>query len=52
MRDFWQTSLFDGIYAHAMIPTYLRFAALLSFLKVVDPASEDPNDRLRKVRFL
>ena len=35
-----------------MIPSRMRFEALLCFLKVVDHEQEDPNDRLRKVRYL
>ena len=53
MEDYWcTTSLFDGNYARTMIPSHKRFKALLSFRKVVDSANEDPNDRLRKVRYL
>lgn len=39
-------------YARSMISSYKRFQALISFLKVTNPHDEDPNDRLRKIRFL
>ena len=53
MGDYWSTeSLFDGNYARSMIPSRKRFKALLTFLKIVDHEQEDPDDRLRKVRFL
>lgn len=53
LKMYWSTaSLLHGTWARAMIPTYLRFKALLAFLHVVDPDSENPDDKLRKVRFL
>ena len=53
MEEYWSTdSLFDGNYARSMISSRTRFKALLTFLKVVDHDQEDPDDRLRKVRFL
>ena len=53
VKDYWCTeSLFDGNYVRSMIPSRMRFEALLCFLKVVDHEQEDPNDRLRKVRYL
>ena len=53
IRDYWrQTSLYNGNYARLMIPTCERFNALLTFLKVVDHTTEEPDDRLCKVRYL
>ena len=53
VKDYWCTeSLFDGNYVRSMIPSRMRFEALLCFWKVVDHEQEDPNDRLRKVRYL
>ena len=46
-KDYWCTSsLFSSNYARLMIPSYKRYKALLSNLKVVDSATEDPRDQL------
>eukprot|EP00117_Sycon_ciliatum_P021093 scpid39166/ scgid18602/ PiggyBac transposable element-derived protein 4 len=53
LAQYWTSStLFHGLWARQMIPTFLRYKALLSFLHVVDPSTEDPADKLRKVRQL
>ena len=53
LADYYKTtSLFAGGYARLMIPSHKRFKALMSFLKVVDHTTENPEDRLRKVRHL
>ena len=53
LAQYWSSStLFHGLWARQMIPTFLRYKALLSFLHVVDPSTEDPADKLRKVRQL
>ena len=51
MKHYWSTApLFQGTWARAMIPRYLRFRALLTFLHIEDYAKEDQSDKLRKVR--
>ena len=48
----WSTNtLYHGIWARMFMPRK-RFQALLSFLHVVDPRTEDGDDRLRKLRYL
>ena len=47
--DYWSTkSLYHGLWARAIMSRD-RFSALMAFLHVVDPNTEDPGDRLRKV---
>ena len=45
VKDYWCTeSLFAGNYVCSMIPSQMRFDALLCFLKVVDHEQEDHRD--------
>ena len=45
----WSTkTLYHGLWARAILPRE-RFFAILAFLHVVDPATEDPDNKLRKV---
>ena len=47
--DYWSTkSLYHGLWARAILSRD-RFSALMAFLHVVDPDTEDPGDKLRKV---
>jgi len=50
---YWSTkSLYHGLWARTMM-TRERFKALMAMLHVVDPQTEDPTDKLRKVsRFI
>ena len=51
--DYWSTKPpFSGSWARALISSRRRFKSLLAFFKVVDHTTEDPEDRLKKVRFL
>ena len=51
--DYWKTmSPFHGSWARALIRARTRFVALMTFLHVSHPDDEDPNDKLRKVRWL
>ena len=48
---FWSAEpLLDGLWARHFIPSRQRFKAIMSFLKVTDFRSEDPKDKLCKVR--
>ena len=52
-RDYYRvTSLYHGNWARAMIPSRHRFFGLMQFFHVVDPLTENPQDRLRKIRYL
>ena len=45
----WSTkTLYHGLWARAILPRE-RYFAILAFLHVVDPATEDPSNKLRKV---
>lgn len=47
---YWSVkSLYHGLWARAIMPR-IRFRALMSLLHVVDPATETPGDKLRKVQ--
>ncbi|XP_065188227.1 piggyBac transposable element-derived protein 4-like [Sycon ciliatum] len=53
LSHYWSTStLFHGLWARHMIPTFIRYKALLCFLHIVDPTTEDAADKLRKVRLV
>ena len=53
LHHYWSTAtLFHGLWARSMIPTFARYKSVLAFLHVVDHRNEDPNDKIRKVRFL
>lgn len=53
LKSYWKsTSLFAGNYARRMIPSRTCFDALMCFLKIVDHTTENPGDRLRKIRYL
>ena len=46
---YWSTkSLYYGLWARSIMPR-TRFRALMALLHVVDPATEDASDKLRKV---
>ena len=46
---YWGTkTLLHGLWARAIIPR-LRFRAIMALLHVVDPGTENPDDKLRKV---
>ena len=50
---YWSVaSLYQGNWARRFIPSRDRFKSILSFLHVVNPNSEDREDKLCKVRFL
>ena len=45
----WSTkTLYHGLWAHAILPRS-RYFAILAMLHVVDPASEDLGNKLRKI---
>ena len=47
--QYWSTNtLFHGLWARAILPR-IRYRALMAFLHVVDPETEAPGDKLRKV---
>ena len=49
VAKYWNTkTLFHGLWARAILPRN-RFYAILGMLHVVDPATETPGDKLRKV---
>ena len=48
-QHYWSTkTLYHGLWARSMM-SQRRFKALMGMLHVVDPAAEDPKDKLRKV---
>ena len=50
---YWSRApLYSGLWARRFLPSRDRFLSLLAFLHVVDPANENPQDKLKKVRFL
>ena len=50
---YWSvSSLYHGNWARRFISSRDRFKSILAFLHVVSPNAEDPDDKLRKVRFL
>ncbi|KAK0057478.1 piggyBac transposable element-derived protein 3 [Biomphalaria pfeifferi] len=52
IERFWPTkSLYNGLWARAFMSRD-RFKAIMCFIKVSSPLSEDPNDKLCKVRML
>ncbi|KAK0068378.1 piggyBac transposable element-derived protein 3 [Biomphalaria pfeifferi] len=52
IERFWSTkSLYNGLWARAFM-SHDRFKAIMCFIKVSNPLSEDPNDKLCKVRML
>ena len=47
---YWSVkTLYHGLWARAIM-SRSRFRALMALLHVVDPATENPNDKLRKVQ--
>ena len=47
---YWSTkTLYHGLWARAIMPR-LRYRALMGFLHVVDPTTETPGNKLRKVQ--
>ena len=51
VQDYWSTkSLYHGLWARNIISQRNRFKALMAMLHIVDFDTEDPQDRLRKVR--
>ncbi|KAI8737842.1 piggyBac transposable element-derived protein 4, partial [Biomphalaria glabrata] len=52
IERFWSTkSLYNGLWARAFMSRD-RFKAIMCFIKVSNPLTEDPNDKLCKVRML
>ncbi|XP_063958469.1 piggyBac transposable element-derived protein 4-like [Lytechinus pictus] len=52
IESYWSTAtLYHGSWSRSFMSRD-RYKAIMSFLHVVDPDTEDPNDVLRKVRFL
>ena len=52
IERYWSTEPpYHGLWARRFM-TRKRFQAILSFLHVVNPDTEDPQDRLRKLRYL
>nr|XP_054750142.1 piggyBac transposable element-derived protein 4-like [Lytechinus pictus] len=50
---YWSTKYpYHGSWARAFIKSRDRFRAVMSFLHIVDHTAEDPNDPMRKVRYL
>ena len=48
-QHFWSTkTLYNGLWGRSMM-SQRRFKALMGMLHVVDPTTEDPEDKLRKV---
>ena len=45
-------TLYYGNWARRIIPSHKRWQALCAFLHVVHPDQEDPNDKLKKVRYV
>ena len=52
INRYWSTkTLYHGLWARSIMPR-IRFQGLMAFLHVVDPASETPSNKLRKVESL
>ena len=49
VNRYWSTkTLYHGLWARSIMPR-IRFQGLMAFLHVVDPATDTPGDKLRKV---
>ena len=52
-QDCWRvSSLFHSNWARQFIPSRNRFAALMTFLHVTSPSEVQPDDKLKKLRWL
>ena len=50
---YWSmATLYSGLWTRHLLSSRTSFQALLTFLHIVDPNTEDMHDKLRKVRFL